>query len=233
MRDIVWRLGATLAALAVLARVGSVAGASAHTHRVVRELDSRSEAQLPSCLLASGPDLEHRMVDVTWRCPVGADIPDGGSSARVWVAFRSGRQAETTHIFDLPVPYSDPGGAAGYPALVYVYPEGASPLDWPWRRATGEAILSAQTTVPHYARRGFGRALSACWRCWERFRWPVETPRNIASTPLAPASCDTGTTLLAARLTQDYHQAARSHSGRWQTRPQACAPQTPDPASGN
>jgi hypothetical protein len=89
-------------------------------------------------LLARGPGIGHRMLDLTWwrTCCEPAVIDDaaqaGGVRARVAIRDRYG--AEEIYTFDLLVPGGYWGDAAGNPlrewVIVDLYPEGMQPLAW-------------------------------------------------------------------------------------------------------
>ena len=176
MLDVAWRLGATLAALAVLAFLGSNVSCSPDIYLADGAWGQAPQVQITSYLaaiaggdrqealalwapagecgaslqarrasvtddlLAYGPDLEHRILDVEWwrtRGEPGAiDSPDEAGGARVRVAIGSRDRPEKVYRFDLLVSGSHPGEAADQLvrqwAIVDVYPEGAAPLAWAW-----------------------------------------------------------------------------------------------------
>jgi hypothetical protein len=90
-------------------------------------------------LLARGPGLQHRVLDVTWwrTCcePAVIDDPAQAGGARVRVAIGGSLGPEMVYVFDVLVPGGYWGDAAGNPlrdwAIVDVYPEGMRPLAWP------------------------------------------------------------------------------------------------------
>jgi hypothetical protein len=162
---VLWRVGLTLTALMAVAILGSsVEQALGHTPRARIEaylaavaeanrqaalalwspkgtpntaLEARREA-VTDALLASGPGLEHRILDAEWWrtcCEPGViDDPDRAGGARIRVAISSKGQPERIYVFDLLVPGGYWGAAAGNPvrqwAIRDVYPEGAAPLAW-------------------------------------------------------------------------------------------------------
>jgi len=89
-------------------------------------------------LLAHGPGLEHRVLDVIWwrTCcePAVIDDPAQAGGARIRVAIGGGHGPEAIYIFDVLVPGGYWGDAAGNPLrdweIVDVYPEGMQPLAW-------------------------------------------------------------------------------------------------------
>lgn len=91
-------------------------------------------------LLAYGPYLEHRVLDVVWWrtcCEPGVITnPDEAGGARVQVAIHGNDQPEAVFFFDLLVPGGYWGAAAGYPVrewvIVDIYPETKDPLAWSW-----------------------------------------------------------------------------------------------------
>jgi len=100
-------------------------------------LDRRTS--VTDVLLARGPGLQHRVLDVTWwrTCcePAVIDDPAQAGGARVRVAIGGGDAPEMIYIFDVLVPGGYWGDAAGNPvrdwAIVDVYPQGMGPLAWP------------------------------------------------------------------------------------------------------
>jgi hypothetical protein len=98
--------------------------------------DSVTEA-----LLAYGPRLEHRILDVEWWttcCEPGvADDPANAGFAHVRVAISGEGKPEAVYLFDVLVLGGYWGDAAGNPVrhwtIVDVYSEGESPLVWVWR----------------------------------------------------------------------------------------------------
>jgi hypothetical protein len=174
MQGVGWRIGFTLAALAVLALLGQNTSCSS-SHRLVEQvLGQTPEAQIVSYLaaiaegdrqralalwpeagtpgaalaarrvsitnelLAYGPRLKHRILDVVWWrtcCEPGViDDPGEAGAARIRVSVSSGNQLAAVYVFDLLVPGGYWGAAAGYPVrrwdIVDIYPEGADPLAW-------------------------------------------------------------------------------------------------------
>lgn len=96
--------------------------------------DSVTEA-----LLAKGPDIQHRVLELTWwrTCcePAVIDDPAQAGGVRAWVAIADGYGTESIYVFDLLVPPGVYwGDAAGNPlrewVIVDVYPEGTQPLAW-------------------------------------------------------------------------------------------------------
>ena len=90
-------------------------------------------------LLAYGPLLEHRILDIVWwrTCcePAVIDDPAAAGGARVRVAVRGGDRSGV-YLFDLLVPGGYWGSAAGDPIrewkLVDIYPDGETALVWTW-----------------------------------------------------------------------------------------------------
>lgn len=176
MLDVAWRLGATLAALAVLAFLGSNvscspefyladgAGGQAPQVQIASYLAALAggdrqealalwapagEASAPlqarrasvtEELLAYGPDLEYRLLEVEWwrteDQPAAVGDPGEAGGARVRVAIGSRGRPERVYRFDLLAAAEHTGEAADQPvrqwAIVDVYPEGAAPLAWAW-----------------------------------------------------------------------------------------------------
>ena len=176
MRDVAWRAGFTMAALAVLVLLGPSAScglgnrlverAWGQTPRaqIARYLDAIAEGDRHAALahwspagspntalkarresvtdelLAYGPRLEHRVLDIEWWrtcCEPGViDDPHEAGGAHVRVAISGENRAETIYVFDILVPGGYWGGAMGNPvrhwAIVDLYPQGAAPLAWPW-----------------------------------------------------------------------------------------------------
>jgi hypothetical protein len=93
-------------------------------------------------LLAYGPRLVHRVLDVEWwrTCcePAVTDEAEQAGGARVRVAISVQDRPERVYVFDLQVPGGYWGAAEGYPVrewvILDVYPEHAAPLAWTWRR---------------------------------------------------------------------------------------------------
>lgn len=93
-------------------------------------------------LLARGPHLEYRVLDVVWwrTCcePAVIDRADEAGGAQVRIALTGRGWPEQVYRFDLLVPGGYWGAAAGYPlrewVIVDLYPDGTSPLAWPWRQ---------------------------------------------------------------------------------------------------
>jgi hypothetical protein len=91
-------------------------------------------------LLAYGPDLEYRILDVTWwrTCCEPGRIEDASQAglARFEVAVGGEGRPEQVYVFDLLVPGGYWGDAAGNPVrtwqLVDVYPRSQVPLVWIW-----------------------------------------------------------------------------------------------------
>ena len=87
-------------------------------------------------LIALGPGIDHRVLDVTWwrTCcePAAIGDPAQAGGARIRVAIGGRVVAEETYVFDLLVPGGYWGEAAGNPlrdwAIVDVYSEGMRPL---------------------------------------------------------------------------------------------------------
>jgi hypothetical protein len=176
MRDITWRTGFTLLALAVLAMLGSNASGCTTHHLIEQALGQTPQDQIDQYLatlakgdrqaalalwlppgtpdvalqtrrqsvtdelLAYGPRLEHRVLDLVWwrTCcePAVIDDPVEAGGVRARVAIRGERLMESIYIFDLLVPGGYWGAAAGYPvrewAIVDIYPESAAPIAWTW-----------------------------------------------------------------------------------------------------
>lgn len=176
MRDITWRAGFTLMALAVLIMLGSNASGCTTHHLVEQALGQTPQDQIDQYLaalaqgdrlaalslwlppgtpdlalqtrrqsvteelLAYGPRLEHRVLDLVWwrTCcePAVIDDPIEAGGVRARVAIRGERLKERVYMFDLLVPGGYWGAAAGYPvrewAIVDIYPESAAPLAWTW-----------------------------------------------------------------------------------------------------
>jgi hypothetical protein len=176
MLDLAWRLGATLAALAVLAFLGSNVSSNPDSHLVDGAWGRTPEVQIASYLaavaggtrlealslwalagesnaplqarrasitdelLAYGPRLEYRVLDVAWWrtcCEPGAiDDPDEADGARVRVAVGGGGRTERVFFFDLLMPGTFGGQTMDQPdrqwIIVDVYPEGEAPLAWVW-----------------------------------------------------------------------------------------------------
>lgn len=178
MRDIVWRVGLTLAALALLSILGLNVSCGAANQLLEQALGQTPQAliaryltaiaagdrqsalaswsppEMPNAallarrqattdeLLAYGPRLEYRVLDVVWWrtcCEPGViDDADEAGGARVRIALTGRDRPEKVYVFDLLVPGGYWGAAAGYPvrewAIVDLYPEEAGPLAWPWRQ---------------------------------------------------------------------------------------------------
>ena len=176
MRDIVWRVGLTLAALALLSILGLNVSCGAAIRLLEQALRQTPQAVIAHYLtaiaagdrqsalafwsppatpnvalmarrqvttdelLAYGPRLEYRVLDVVWWrtcCEPGViDDAHKAGGARVQIALKGRDRSEQVYVFDLLVPGGYWGAAAGNPvrawAIVDLYPEGASPLAWPW-----------------------------------------------------------------------------------------------------
>jgi hypothetical protein len=92
-------------------------------------------------LLALGPTLEYRILEVEWWracCEPGViDDPRNAGAARVWVAVNEQGSTEVVYVFDVLVPGGYWGEAMGNPvrqwAIVDIYHQGQEPLVWIWK----------------------------------------------------------------------------------------------------
>jgi hypothetical protein len=176
MRDVMWRMGLTLIAVALLTVLGPGVSCSTGNRLVERIIGQTPETRIagyldaitegdravalalwPSMdpsntdlearresvtaeLLARGPRLQHRILDVVWwrTCcePAVIDDPAEAGGARIRVTIRSESRQDEVYTFDLLVPGGYWGAAMGHPirrwAIVDVYPEEAAPLARTW-----------------------------------------------------------------------------------------------------